>query len=392
MNTDNNEIFCYRLAPKIYFKRGAFEVAITDLKGYKSALVLTDKTIENLGYSLEVQEYLEDLGLNVKVYGAINEAPSLENMNILLKIAQSFDPNIIFAFGGGAVIDSAKTLAFLYANPKADLTKLDKNVSYKKKTYLIAMPTTSGTGCEATDNIVVKTSENKKITLTHPSFMPDMAIIDPEWTYSLPPALVAQGGFNALANALEAFLSPKASQFSNGFALEAVRLIYKYLLLSYQDAKHVIAREKMHYSATLSGMASSNSSLGLTYDLAWRLNNTFGLPLGVACAQLLKPVIKFNLGDAKVSRKACHIFDYIFKEKSTLPAEEKIKGLLISIDELKKSVKIPASLKECGISSKDFKAHLEELSKELTAEQSTHAAIKPTPEQIKQLLLEAFEG
>lgn len=389
---NNSEIFSYRLAPKIYFKRGAFEVAITDLKEYKSALILTDKTIENLGYSLEVQEALEDLGLNVKVFGAINEAPSLENMEILLKLAQSFTPQIILAFGGGAVIDSAKTLAFLYANPKANLTKLDKNASYKKKTYLIAMPTTSGTGCEATDNIVVKTAENKKITLTHHAFMPDMVIIDPEWTYSLPPSLVAQGGFNALANALEAFLSPKASQFSNGFALEAVRLIYKYLRLSYQDSNQVIAREKMHYSATLSGMASSNSSLGLTYDLAWRLNNAFKIPLGVACAQLLKPVIKFNLSDEKVYRRACHIFDYVFKEKSTLPAEEKIKQLLISIDDLKKSVAIPANLKECGIPSKDFKDHLAELSQELNVEQSTHAAIKPTQEQIKQLLLEAFEG
>ena len=391
MNT-NNEIFSYRLAPKIYFKRGAFEVAITDLKTYKSALILTDKTIEHLGYSLEVQEALEDMGLNVKVFAAINEAPSLENMGLLLKLAQSFAPQIILAFGGGTVIDSAKTLAFLYANPKADLTKLDKNTSYKKKVYLIAMPTTSGTGCEATDNIVVKTSENKKITLTHPAFMPDMAIIDPEWTYSLPPALVAQGAFNALANALEAFLSPKASQFSNGFALEAVRLIYKYLALSYKDANQIIAREKMHYSATLSGMASSNSSLGLTYDLAWRLNNTFKLPLGVACAQLLKPVIKFNLRDEKVFRKACHIFDYVFKDKSTLPAEQKIKELLNSIDELKKPVGIAANLKECNISAKDFKEYLEELSQELTAEQSTHAAIKPTKEQIKQLLLEAFEG
>ncbi len=390
MNTDN-EIFSYHLVPKIYFKRGAFEVAITDLKDYKSVLILTDKTIEHLGYSLEVQEALEDLGLNVKTFSAINEAPSLENMGILLKLAQSFMPQIILAFGGGAVIDSAKALAFLYANPKADLEKLNQNTSYKKKAYLIAMPTTSGTGCEATNNIVVKTAENKKITLSHPSFMPDMAIIDPEWTYSLPPALVAQGGFNALANALEAFLSPKASQFSNGFALEAVRLIYKYLQLSYQDSNHVIAREKMHYSATLSGMASSNSSLGLTYDLAWRLNNTFKLPLGVACAQLLKPVIEFNLDDAKVYRKACHIFDYVFKEESTIPEEEKIKKLLSSIDKLKKDVEIPANLKECGISSKDFKAHLEELSLELTEEQSSHAAIKPTKEQIKQLLLKAFE-
>ncbi|GEM_PF-4648740 len=388
----NNEIFSYHLVPKIYFKRGAFEVAITDLKDYKSALILTDKTIEHLGYALEVQEALEDLGLNVKMFGAINESPSLENMGILLEIVQSFTPQIILAFGGGAVIDSAKALAFLYANPKADLTKLDQNASYKKKAYLIAMPTTSGTGCEATNNIVVRTSENKKITLSHSAFMPDMAIIDPEWTYSLPPALVAQGGFNALANALEAFLSPKASQFSNGFALEAVRLIYKYLALSYQDAKHIIAREKMHYSATLSGMASSNSSLGLTYDLAWRLNNAFKIPVGIACAQLLKPVIKFNLGDAKVSRKACHIFDYIFKDKSTLPAEEKIKKLLTSIDELKKSVGISASLKECGVSSEDFNKHLEELCQELTPEQSTHAAIKPTPEQIKQLLIESFEG
>ena len=125
----NNEIFSYHLVPKIYFKRGAFEVAITDLKDYKSALILTDKTIEHLGYALEVQEALEDLGLNVKMFGAINEAPSLENMGILLKIAQSFAPQIILAFGGGAVIDTAKTLAFLYANPKADLKKLNKDIS-----------------------------------------------------------------------------------------------------------------------------------------------------------------------------------------------------------------------------------------------------------------------
>ena len=236
-----------------------------------------------------MQEALEDIGLNVKVFGAIKEAPSLESMEIILKMTQTFSPEIILAFGGGAVIDSAKALSFLYANPKANLAKLDKDINYKKKAYLICMPTTSGTGCEATDNIVIKSAENKKITLTHPAFMPDMVIIDPEWTYSLPPALVAQGGFNALANALEAFLSPKASQFSNGFAIEAVRLIFKYLQLSYQDSNHIVAREKMHYSATLSGMASSNSSLGLTYDLAWRLNNAFKLPIGIACAQLLKP-------------------------------------------------------------------------------------------------------
>ncbi len=391
MNT-NNDIFSYRLAPKIYFKRGAFEVAITDLKDYKSALILTDKTIENLGYSSEVQEALEDIGLNVKVFGAIKEAPSLESLEVMLGMAQSFTPQIILAFGGGAVIDSAKALAFLYANPKANLAKLDNNNHYKKKAYLIAMPTTSGTGCEATDNIVIKTTENKKITLTNHAFMPDMVIIDPEWTYSLPSSLVAQGGFNALANALAAFLSPKASQFSNGFAIEAVRLIFKYLHLSYQDSKHIIAREKMHYSATLSGMASSNSSLGLTYDLAWRLNNAFKLPIGIACAQLLKPIIKFNLQDDKVYRKACYIFDYAFKDKATLPNEEKIKTLLSSIDELKQSVGIARNLKECGISSKDFKDKLEELSQELTEEQISHSAVRPTKEKIKQILIEAFEG
>jgi len=295
-----------KVPPKIYFRYGCLEYALHDeLKGRRTrALILCGPVIYSL-YAKRVRDILEDMGLDVHIYYKIKPEPSISEVTKALEVTNEVKPDTIIALGGGSVIDVAKGVWLLYEQPEVDLRQaalrfmdIRKRV-YRmeplgKKAIMVAIPTTSGTGSEVTPFFVLKDDENKtKLTIVAYETTPTIAIVDPYFVEKLPRKLVAVSGFDALTHALEAYVSVCATEFTDPLALQALKLIFKYLPESYEKGT-LEAREKMHYAATIAGMAFANAFLGIAHSMAHILGSVFNLPHGLACALVINQVIKYN--------------------------------------------------------------------------------------------------
>ncbi|HPM33110.1 MAG TPA: bifunctional acetaldehyde-CoA/alcohol dehydrogenase, partial [Spirochaetota bacterium] len=265
----------FRVPSKIYFKYGSLPVALQELEGKKRVLIVTDKPLFDLGYTDKITSILDDLKIDHETFYEVEPDPTFATVNKGLQIMNVFKPDAIIALGGGSPIDAAKIMWLLYEDPSLkfeglalrfmDIRKrIYKFPSIGKKATMIAIPTTSGTGSEVTPFAVVTDEKTGfKYPIADYELTPDMAIVDPELTMSMPKSLTAFSGIDALTHALEAYASVLASDYTNGIALESMRLLFKYLPLAYTEGTtNVKAREKVQYASTLAGMAFANAFLG----------------------------------------------------------------------------------------------------------------------------------
>ena len=264
----------FRIPPKVYFKYGCLPVALSELKGKKRAFIVTDKPLFDLGVTDKVTDILDEIGVKHQLFFDVEPDPSLETVNKGLAEIKSFQPDIIIAIGGGSPMDAAKVMWLMYEQPDTEFEGLAMRfMDIRKRVYelpnlgnqalFIAIPTTSGTGSEVTPFAVVTDDRTGiKYPLADYALTPNMAIVDPELVMNMPKKLTAYGGIDALTHALEAYVSVLASEFTNGQALEAIRLLMKYLPSAYKNgANDPKAREKVHYAATMAGMAFANAFL-----------------------------------------------------------------------------------------------------------------------------------
>jgi acetaldehyde dehydrogenase/alcohol dehydrogenase len=276
------------------------------------------------------------------------------------------------------------------------------------KAILVAVPTTSGTGSEVTPFAVVTDRRNNiKYPLADYALTPSMAIVDPELTLNIPKKLTAYGGIDALTHALEAYVSILASEYTNGLALEAIRLIFKYLPSAYdQGANDPKAREKIHYASTIAGMAFANAFLGVCHSMAHQLGGVFHIPHGLANALMISHVIRYNATDAPFKQatfsqykypnakwRYARIANYLGLAGET--EDEKVVHLIAAIEDLKRQLDIPASIKEVipQVSAAEFHSKLDELADQAFDDQCTGANPRyPLITDLKQLLIDAYEG
>jgi acetaldehyde dehydrogenase/alcohol dehydrogenase len=279
-----------------------------------------------------------------------------------------------------------------------------------KKASMVCIPTTSGTGSEVTPFAVI-TDEganeegHRKYALADYALTPNMAIVDPNFVDNMPPALTAAGGIDALVHSIEAYVSCMATNFTNSNALEAIKLIFKYLVRSYNDgASDLQAREKMHYAATIAGMAFANSFLGICHGMAHKLGAAFNIPHGIANALLINQVIRFNANDCPT--KQATFAQYKFPNAKAKYGQivdnlklgggsddEKVELLLEAVAKLKSDIGIPGSIKEYGVDEKEFYAKLDELVECAFDDQTTGAnPAYPMMDEIKQMYIDAYEG
>ncbi|MBQ8032411.1 MAG: iron-containing alcohol dehydrogenase, partial [Elusimicrobiaceae bacterium] len=300
-------MYWYKVPQKIYFKRGALEQALAELQDKKRAYIITDKTMEQLGHVRKVIDVLEQLNIKVRVFSDVLPDPNISNVNEALEIANSWQPDMIIALGGGSAIDEGKMVWLMYENPDTSFEDIAMRfMDIRKRIYsapplgkkatMVAIPTTSGTGSEVTPfTIITDEKTGTKYAITDYALTPDMAIIDPEFVLNMPKSLTAFSGLDVLTHAIEAYTSVFSTNFTEGQALEAMRLVFKYLEASYTEgAKNINAREKMHYAATIAGMAFANAFLGLSHSMAHKLGAMYHVPHGLANALLLSYVIEFN--------------------------------------------------------------------------------------------------
>ncbi|MEK0188464.1 bifunctional acetaldehyde-CoA/alcohol dehydrogenase, partial [Microcoleus anatoxicus] len=300
----------FRIPPKIYFKFGCLPVALRDLTGKKRALIVTDRPLFELGLTKEVTESLEEIGIAHYTFYDVEPDPSLATVRKGLAICNSFHPDVIIAFGGGSPMDAAKVMWLMYEHPDIEFEGLAMRfMDIRKRVYelpplgekaiMVSIPTTSGTGSEVTPFAVVTDEKSGiKYPLADYALTPNIAIVDPELTMNMPKRLTAYGGIDALTHAIEAYVSVLASEYTNGLALEAIRLLFKYLPSAYKNgAKDPKAREKVHYAATIAGMAFANAFLGVCHSIAHQLGGTCHIPHGLANALMISHVIRYNATD-----------------------------------------------------------------------------------------------
>jgi acetaldehyde dehydrogenase/alcohol dehydrogenase len=274
------------------------------------------------------------------------------------------------------------------------------------KAMMIAIPTTSGTGSEVTPFAVVTDEKTGiKYPIADYELTPNMAIVDAELVLSMPKGLTAFSGIDALVHALEAYASCLATEYTDGQALEAIRILFEYLPRSYANgAQDVKAREKVHHAATMAGMAFANAFLGVCHSMAHKMGTAFHLPHGLANALLISQVIRYNATDKprkqayfpqyeypNAKARYARIADYLGLGGTT--AEEKVDKLIEAVEKLKAEVKIPASIEDAGVTEKVFYEKLDKLSELAFDDQCTGANPRyPLISEIRDLYISAFKG
>lgn len=408
----------FRIPPKIYFKYGSLPVALRELSGRDRAFIITDKPLYNLGITAGLESVLDDIGLKYDTFYDVEPDPCLGTVNRILEQMRSFNPDTIIAIGGGSPMDAAKIAWLLYEHPEIEFEGLSMRfMDIRKRVYelpplgqkaiLVAIPTTSGTGSEVTPFAVVTDERTGiKYPLADYALTPTMAICDPQLVLDMPKSLTAFGGVDALTHALESYVSVLASEFTNGEALEAIRLIFKYLPSAYEHgAADPKAREKMHYAATMAGMAFANGFLGICHSIAHQIGGAFHIPHGLANALLISHVIRYNATDAPFKQAAfpqykypnakwryARIADYLNLGGTT--EDEKIDRLIGAIEALKQQVGIPRSIREAtSISEAEFLAKLDDVADRAFDDQCTVSNPRyPMISELKALLLRAYHG
>ncbi len=407
----------FKVPQKVYFKRGATDLALRELQGRKKAFIVTDRFLFNSGAANGIIKVLDEIGIDHEVFFDVKPDPTLSTIEEAYSIMKPFEPDVIIALGGGSPMDAAKILWLKYEQPDTvfeDIAMRFMDIRKRicqlpelgKKALMVAIPTTSGTGSEVTPfSIITDDKSGVKYAIADYALTPSMAIVDPDFVDGMPKGLTAASGIDALVHAIEAYVSCMATNFTNSNALEAVKLVFKYLSRSYHEgANDPIAREKMHYAATIAAMAFANSFLGLCHSMAHKLGAMFHIPHGVANALLIRQVIKYNATDCpkKQATFPQYKFPCALERYAQIADELKLGGttneektqlLLKAIDELMKDIELPNSIKDFGVSEEDFYNKLDEMVELAFDDQCTGAnPVYPIMEDMKQLYIDAFNG
>ena len=400
----------FRVPPKVYFKFGCLQEALGDLKGRKRAFLVTDRFLKDNGHADTTIQALEDLGIKIEAFSDVEPDPTLATARKGVERMNAFQPDVIISLGGGSPMDAAKIMWLMYEHPEVsfedvamrfmDIRKrVFKFPELGKKALMVAIPTTSGTGSEVTPFAVITDERTgNKYPLADYELTPDIAICDAELVMNMPKSLTAFGGIDALSHCLEARVSIVASEYSNAMAMEATRLLFKYLPRAYEmGAKDEIAREKVHHAATMAGMAFANAFLGVCHSMAHKLGAAFHVPHGLANALLLEHVIRYNATNKPTKQgtfsqykhpdaiyRYARVADFLNLGGKT--EEEKVEKLIEAIAALKKRLNIPNSIKEAGVDEKEFLAQLDVLSEKAFDDQCTGANPRyPLISEIKEL-------
>ena len=408
----------FRVPPKIYFKPGCLPVALQELRAKKRAFLITDKPLFDLGVLHPITHVLEQMGLSWDVYHDVEPDPTLSNVNCGLAQLRQFRPDVIIAVGGGSPMDAAKVMWLMYEQPQVEFEGLAMRfMDIRKRVYelpalgqkaeLVCIPTTSGTGSEVTPFAVVTDDRvGIKYPLADYALTPTMAIVDPDLTLRMPKKLTAYGGIDALTHALEAYVSVMASDFTDGLALQAIKLLFTYLPRAYhKGAEDPEAREKVHYAATIAGLAFANAFLGICHSLAHKLGSTFHVPHGLANALMISHVIRYNATDApfkqaifpqyrfpNAKHRYAEIADHLHLGGDS--DEEKVQRLIDAIETLKRQLDIPETIRETlSETEQEFYDHLETMSEQAFDDQCTGANPRyPLIRDMKELYVLAYGG
>lgn len=401
----------FRVPERIFFEPGSLSY-LENLQG-KRAFIVADKFMDRLGYVSKVMQHLKKADFDINVFLDVEPDPSTETVMKGTAQMNSFEPDVIIALGGGSAIDAAKGMWLFYENPDIDFNGLKlrfmdiRKRAFKfphlgKKSKLVAIPTTSGTGSEVTSFAVITDKENNiKYPLADYELTPDIAIIDPQLVMTVPPSVTADTGLDVLTHAIEAYVSVMASDYTDALALKAIELVFEYLPLAYKDGNNALAREKMHNASCIAGMAFTNAFLGVNHSIAHKLGSEFHIPHGRANAIMLPHVIKYNGSNPsklvsfpkyeyyKAPEKFREIAKFLGLNHST--CEEAVDSLVEAVRNLMIDLNVPTTLSQCGVTKAHLDSVLYTLADEAFEDQCTTANPRlPLVSEIAELIRDAF--
>lgn len=384
----------FQVGPQIYYESGAVK-HLYNIDA-KKAFIVTDKFMVQFGLVDRVTKILDDKNINYEVFSNVEPNPSLEIVTKGLEYIIKTKPDLLIAIGGGSSIDAAKAIVLFYMKMKKKMLTTE----ITNKPYFVAIPTTSGTGSEVTSYSVITDKKNNiKIPLKDDEMIPNVAIVDCDFTETVPPSVTADTGMDVLTHAIEAYVSNEASDYTDIYAEKAINIVFNYLLRAYKNGNDQLAREKMHNASCMAGIAFTNASVGINHSLAHALGAKFKLPHGRANAILLPYVIKYNSGiynntkyeNIKVAERYAQISKTIGLPSSSV--EEGVISLIEAVKILNRKLNIPLTIEKAGVSKEEFESNLIEMSETALQDICTVGNPRvPTKAEILQIFKEAYTG
>ena len=412
-----NNMQWFKVPAKIYFERNSIQY-LKDCKQIHKVFIVTDKSMIEFGFLSKIEEQLNlrNERPTMQIYSGVEPDPDISSVVKGADMMKLFEPDTIIALGGGSVMDAAKGMWLFYEHSEVNFDDLKQKFmdirkrAFKypelgKKSRLICIPTTSGTGSEVTPFAVISDkANNKKYPLTDYSLTPTIAIVDPEFTTNLPPRATAMTGMDVLTHAIEAYVSVMANDFTDGLCLKAIQLVFEYLPRAVRNGKNDLeAREKMHNAATIAGMAFANAFLGMCHSMAHKVGADFHTVHGYTCSVLLPYVIRYN---GQVPTKLSvwpkynrYCADKKYQEIAKLLAlkadtpEQGVESLAAACERLALEIGLGTSFKEMGISESEWIEKIDEMAVLAFEDQCSPANPRvPVVDDMKKILKAAYNG
>ena len=335
-----------------YFGAGSRKVIAEEVakRGYKKALIVTDKDLIKFGVADQVIAVLKDANIPYEIFDEVKPNPTVKNVKAGIAAFQAAGADFMIAIGGGSSMDTSKAIGIIINNPEfSDVVSLEGVANTKKKSVpVIALPTTAGTAAEVTINYVITDEENvKKMVCVDPNDIPTLAIIDPELMLSMPRGLTASTGMDALTHAIEGLITLGAWEMSDMFETKAIEMIAKWLPKAVENPSDIEARDGMATAQYIAGMAFSNVGLGLVHGMAHPLGAYYDIPHGVANALLLPFVMEYNKEAAKAKYRT--IAEAMGVDTSSMSDDEAADAAVKAVKALAIRVRIPQHLSEIGV-------------------------------------------
>jgi len=381
----------YFVVPDVVFGQDALS-HLAELKG-KSAFIVTDRNIVRLGLVDKVKEQLAQAEIQATVFDEIEPDPSLQTIQNGVTLMNQHRPDLVIGVGGGSVMDAAKAMRVQYEKPDIkpeEINPFISNLGLGAKCKLVCIPTTSGTGAEATFAIVLTDiREQRKLSLINREVVPNIAIVDPEMARAMPPQITADTGMDVLTHAIEGYTCTWKNDFADGLCIKAIQLVFQYLQRAVKDGNDMEARERMHNAACMAGIGFTNSLTGMAHAAGHSLGAVFHTPHGRAVGLFLPYTVEY-IGDAREELWA----EIAYAIRLEVPKGKKAATIFTqTVRELASSINQPLSIKETGISVDSFNKAMEKLIDNIMADGSLIVSARiPDVAETKRFLSYAYEG
>jgi len=379
--------------PFIAYGDNALEY-IAQIQG-KKAFIVTDKNIVKLGLAKLVTDQLDAINIKWQIFDEVEPEPSLETVKKGGVAVGKYQPDWVIGIGGGSCMDAAKAIIILLVRPdlEPDCIMASDTYNFRAKARLMAIPTTSGTGAEATSMIILTdTKEQRKISMMNLECMPDVAILDPVMVTGMPPQITADTGMDVLTHAIEGYVSTWGTSITDGPGLIAMRKVFEYLPKTYKNGNDLEARKEMQNAAVLGGMSFGNSMAGLGHSTGHALGAIFHLPHGRTVGLFLPYTMEYLInGSEETTAKYAEIARYCSVASGS--DKECAKALVAKVRALAKEIGQPLSVKDCGIDKARYDGAISGLIDRALNEVMTMTVTRvPGEEDLGKIFRYAYEG